>query len=47
MMAKKNYTKAERNAFVQGKIVGYRIANKKKTFSRVKGGTTKKPSKKR
>ena len=46
-MVKKNYSKAQRRSYVEGKIVGYKLAKKKCAAKKYNAATTKKPSKRR
>lgn len=46
-MAKKNYSKPQRKSYVEGKIVGYKLAMKKCAAKKSKAATTKRPSKRK
>ena len=46
-MAKKNYSKPQRQSYVEGKIVGYKLAMKNRAAKKGKRATAKKPSKRK
>lgn len=46
-MANKSYTKAQRKSYVEGKIVGYKLAMKKRSARKSGTSKAKRPSKSR